>query len=48
MLLKSSDLKLTGKYMEKSYKGLSIEATKAGFEASFAETDFYNKQTQDD
>lgn len=29
MLLKASDLKLTGKYMETSYKGLSIEATKA-------------------
>ncbi len=28
MLLKASDLKLTGKYMETSYKGLSIEAVK--------------------
>ncbi len=28
MLLKASDLKLTGKYMETSYKGLSIEATR--------------------
>lgn len=26
----------------------SIEATKKGFEASFMENDFYNKQTQDD
>lgn len=26
----------------------SIEATKKGFEASFRENDFYNKQTQDD
>ena len=29
MLLSASGLKLTGKYMETSYKGLSIEATKA-------------------
>lgn len=28
MLLEASDLKLTGKYMETSYKGLSIEATR--------------------
>lgn len=28
MLLKSSELKLTGKYMETSYKGLSIDATR--------------------
>lgn len=27
---------------------MSIEATKAGFEASFAEADYYNKQTQDE
>lgn len=27
---------------------MSIEATKAGFEASFEEAAFYNKQTQDD
>ena len=29
MLIKSSDLKLTGKYMETSYKGLSIDSTKS-------------------
>ena len=29
MLLKASDLKLTGRYMETSYKGLSIDATRA-------------------
>ena len=28
MLIKTSDLKLTGKYMETSYKGLSIDSTK--------------------
>ena len=27
---------------------MSIEATRAGFEASFEEADFYNKQTQDE
>ena len=27
---------------------MSIEATRAGFEASFGEADFYNKQTQDE
>lgn len=30
--------------MKKSW----IESAKAGFEASFKEADFYNKQTQDD
>ena len=29
MLMKASDLKLTGKYMETSYKGLSIDSVKA-------------------
>lgn len=29
MLIEASDLKLTGKYMETSYKGLSIDATKS-------------------
>ena len=29
MLLKASDVKLTGRYMETSYKGLSIDATRA-------------------
>lgn len=27
---------------------MSVEATRAGFEASFEESDFYNKQTQDE
>ena len=27
---------------------MSIEAARAGFEASFEEADFYNKQTQDE
>lgn len=27
---------------------MRIEATRAGFEASFEEADFYNKQTQDE
>ena len=27
---------------------MSIEAAREGFEASFSESDFYNKQTQDE
>ena len=35
-------------YMEKAVGNMSIEAARTGFEASFEEADFYNKQTQDE
>ena len=34
--------------MEKEMENMGIEAARAGFEASFEESDFYNKQTQDE
>ena len=50
----ASDLAIDNEYYFAIYKpkqrviSMSIEATRAGFEASFKEADFYNKQTQDE